>query len=95
MDGDQCRNQPVSQDQKNWKTYSQKEGLTETEIKSLVSVGKKMWAGGIGGSLFEYDAVSDRWKRIEPTDLLKTGGIHSITVTKEKVLSVEIMGKYL
>jgi len=44
-----------------------------------------MWAGGIGGSLFEYDAVSDRWKRIEPTDLLKTGGIHSITVTKEKV----------
>jgi hypothetical protein len=70
---------------KNWKTYSQKEGLTETEIKSLVTVGKKIWAGGIGGSLFEYDAVSDRWKKIEPTDSLKNGGIHSITVTKEKV----------
>jgi hypothetical protein len=70
---------------KNWKTYSQKEGLTEREIKSLVMVGKKIWAGGIGGSLFEYDAVSDRWKKIEPTDSLKNGGIHSITVAKEKV----------
>jgi hypothetical protein len=70
---------------KTWKTYSQKEGLTETEIKSLVSIGRKIWAGGIGGTLFEYDAVSDRWKRIEPTDPLKNGGINSITVTKEKV----------
>ena len=70
---------------KTWKTYSQKEGLTETEIKSLVNVGKKMWAGGIGGALFEYDAVTNRWKRIETTDSLKNGGIHSITVTKEKV----------
>ena len=70
---------------KTWKTYSQKEGLTETEIKSLASIGRKMWAGGIGGFLFEYDAVSDRWKRIEPTDSLKNGGIHSIVVTKEKV----------
>jgi len=69
---------------KTWKTYSQKEGLTETEIKSLVTVGKKMWAGGIGGSLFDYDAVSDRWKKIEPTDALKNGGIYSIAVTKEK-----------
>lgn len=71
--------------QKTWKTYSQKEGLTETEIKSLVKVGQRIWAGGIGGSLFEYDTVSDRWKKIEPTDPLKNGGIHSITATKEKV----------
>ena len=70
---------------KNWKTYSQKEGLTETEIKSLVTVGRKMWAGGIGGFLFEYDVVSDRWKRIEPMDSLKNGGIYSIVATKEKV----------
>ena len=70
---------------KTWKTYSQKEGLTETEIKSLVNVGKKMWAGGIGGAIFEYDAVTNRWKRIETTDSLKNGGIHSFTVTKEKV----------
>jgi hypothetical protein len=70
---------------KTWKTYSQKEGLTETEIKSLVKIGQKMWAGSIGGTLFEYDAVSDHWKRIEPTDSLKKGGIHSIAVTKEKV----------
>ncbi len=71
--------------QKTWKTYSQKEGLTEIEIKSLVKVGQRIWAGGIGGSLFEYDTVSDRWKRIEPTDPLKNGGIHSITATREKV----------
>jgi ligand-binding sensor domain-containing protein len=68
-----------------WKTYSQKDGLTETEIKSLVSVGRRIWAGGIGGTLFEYDPVPDRWKRIEPADPLRNGGIQSITVTKEKV----------
>jgi len=70
---------------KTWKTYSQKEGLTEMEIKSLASIGRKMWAGGIGGFLFEYDVVPDRWKRIEPMDSLKNGGIHSIVATKEKV----------
>lgn len=70
---------------KTWKTYSQKEGLTETEIKSLVSTGRKIWAGGIGGTLFEYDPVADRWKRIEPSDPSKNGGIYSIAVTKEKV----------
>jgi len=66
-------------------TYSQREGLTKAEIKSLVSIGQKIWAGGIGGTLIEYDAVSDRWKRIESKDPLKNGGINSITVTKEKV----------
>jgi hypothetical protein len=70
---------------KTWKTYFQKEGLTETEIKSLVSAGQKIWAGGIGGTLFQYDPASDRWNKIEPTDSLKSGGIHSIAVTKEKV----------
>lgn len=70
---------------KNWKNYSQKEGLTETEIKSLVSIGKKIWAGGVGGSLFEYEAVSDRWKKIEAMDSLKHGGIYSMAVIKEKV----------
>ncbi len=72
--------------QKTWKTYSQKEGLTEPEIKSLVSIGRKIWAGGIGGTLFEYDPATNRWKRIEPTDSLKKGGIHSMVVAKEKVL---------
>jgi ligand-binding sensor domain-containing protein len=70
---------------KTWKTYSQKEGLTESEIKSLVRVEPKIWAGGIGGALFEYDVVSDHWKKIEATDSLKNGGIHSIVATKEKV----------
>jgi ligand-binding sensor domain-containing protein len=70
---------------KTWKTYSQKDGLNETEIKSLASVGQKIWAGGIGGSLSEYDLGLDRWKRIEPSDPLKNGGIYSIAVTKERV----------
>ncbi len=69
-----------------WKNYSQKEGLTETEIKTLVKVGGRIWAGGIGGNLFEYDSASDRWKRLEPTDSLKNGGIQSIAVTKERVI---------
>jgi ligand-binding sensor domain-containing protein len=69
---------------KTWKTYSQKEGLTEAEIKSVVSVGQKLWAGGLGGTLFEYDGISDLWKKIEPTDSLKTGGINSIAVGKDR-----------
>ena len=71
---------------KTWKTYFQKEGISETEIKSLVAIGRRMWAGGTGGTLFEYDVVSDRWKKIEPTDPLKSGGIHSMVMTKEKIL---------
>ena len=71
---------------KSWKTYSQKEGLTDIEIKALVKVGQRIWAGGVGGTLFEYDSVSDRWKRLEPTDSLRNGGIQSIAVTKEKAL---------
>ena len=74
----------LQKDKKTWKTYSEKEGLTETEIKSLVEAGPRVWAGGIGGTLFEYDPASDSWRKIESTDPLKTGGIHSITVTKEK-----------
>ncbi|MEW6377221.1 MAG: two-component regulator propeller domain-containing protein [Thermodesulfobacteriota bacterium] len=74
----------LHKDKRTWKTYSQKDGLTETEIKSLVKAGQRIWAGGIGGALFEYDPVSDRWKKIEPADSLKNGGIHSITVIKNK-----------
>ena len=41
--------------QKTWKNYSKKEGLPDSEIKALVKVGQKIWAGAIDGSLFEYD----------------------------------------
>jgi ligand-binding sensor domain-containing protein len=71
--------------QKSWKTCSLEEGLTGTEIKSLAKVGGKIWAGGMDGTLFEYDSVSDHWKRIEPSDSLKNGGIHSIAAIKERV----------
>ena len=67
------------------KSYSQKEGLAEMEIKSIAKARDWIWAGGIDGTLFGYDPVSDRWKKIEPTDSSKNGGIHSITVTKERV----------
>jgi ligand-binding sensor domain-containing protein len=69
-----------------WRTYSQKEGLAETEIKSLVRVGSKIWAGGIGGTLSEYDSSADLWKKIDLSkDSLRNGGIHSIAVVKGKV----------
>ena len=71
--------------QRTWKNYSKKEGLPDSEIKALVKVGQKMWAGAIDGSLFEYDAAPDRWKKIEPTDPLKNGGIYSIAVAKDRV----------
>lgn len=74
----------LNKNQRAWKTYSQKEGLTDGEIKSLVKIGQRMWAGSIGGALFEYDLASDRWKKLEPTDPLKNGGINAITVTREK-----------
>ncbi len=68
-----------------WKTYAQKEGLTDLEIKSLAKVGEKIWAGSTKGTLYEYDAASDRWKKLEPTDPLKSGGINSLAVIQGKV----------
>lgn len=73
-------------DRKAWKHYSQDEGLPETEIRSLARVGQSLWAGGSTGTLAEYDAVTDRWKRLGPTDSLKNGAIHFITATKGRVL---------
>jgi ligand-binding sensor domain-containing protein len=69
---------------KTWKTYSEKEDIPG-EIKSLVKVGQKMWAGAIGGGLFEYDPAADRWRKIEATDSLKNGGIQSIHATHDRV----------
>lgn len=71
---------------KTWKTYSHREGLTETEIKSLVKIGERMWAGGIGGSLFEFEPGSDRWKRVEATDPIKHGGINSLVGAKGRLI---------
>ena len=48
-------------------------------------MGPRIWAGGVEGTLFEYDVGADGWKKMEPTDPLKNGGIQSIVVTKEKV----------
>lgn len=70
---------------KDWKNYSLKKGLIETEVKSLVTVGERIWAGAIDGSLFEYDGGIDHWRRIDPRDQLKDGGINSIVVFKDKV----------
>ncbi len=69
-----------------WKNYSEKEGLTEVEIKALVKVGQKIWAGGSGGGLFEYDSASDRWRKLDSADSLRNGGIQSIAVTRTKVI---------
>jgi hypothetical protein len=71
--------------QNTWKTYAQKEGLVDLEIKSLTMVGEKIWAGSSKGTLYEYDPASDRWKKIEPTDPLKNGGINSLAVIQGKV----------
>lgn len=68
-----------------WRKYSTKEGFPETEIKVLTSVGQKIWAGSADGFLFEYEPTSDRWKRLEPTDPLKNGGIYALTVAKNRV----------
>ncbi len=68
-----------------WKSYGEKEGLADLEIKALTRVGDKIWAGSVRGDLYEYDAAADRWKKIESTDPLKSGGIHSFAVIQGKV----------
>jgi ligand-binding sensor domain-containing protein len=73
-------------DKKIWRTFSPKEGLTEIEIKSLVKAGNRLWAGSVGGALFEYDPASDSWKKIESNDPLKNGAIHSIAVSQERMI---------
>jgi len=70
---------------KSWRKYGTKEGLPETEFKALASVGHKIWAGNADGALFEYDPTSDRWKRLDPTDPLKSGGIYALTVAMNRV----------
>ena len=71
--------------QKQWKSYGQKEGLSDLEIKALAQVGDKIWAGSVQGAIYEYDPAADRWKKIESTDPLRNGGIHSLAVIQGKV----------
>lgn len=68
-----------------WKRYGPKEGLPETEIKSLVKVKDRIWAGTPRGDLLVFDPGRDTWGPLEGADLLKTGGIHSLHVLKESV----------
>ena len=70
---------------KTWKRYTAKEGFPEREVKSLIKVGQKVWAGSADGFLFEYDPGLDRWKQLDSTDPLKNGGIYSMTATKDWV----------
>jgi ligand-binding sensor domain-containing protein len=51
----------------------------------LVKAGTRIWAGSIGGALFEYDPASDYWKKIDSPDPCKSGGIHSIAASKERI----------
>jgi ligand-binding sensor domain-containing protein len=70
---------------KTWRQYGPKEGLPEVEVKALASVGHKIWAGNADGTLFEYDPASDRWKRLDPTDSLKNGGVYALAVARNRV----------
>ncbi len=68
-----------------WKKYTAKEGFPEREMKSLVRVGQKVWAGSADGLLLEYDPDLDRWKQLDSTDPLKNGGVYSMLATKDWV----------
>ncbi len=70
---------------KTWHKFGGKEGLPETEIKALVGVGKKIWAGSADGDLFEYEPASDRWKKLDPTDSLKNSGVFALTIANNRV----------
>ena len=75
----------LSNNRQTWKRYGLSERILDSEIKSLARVEDRIWAGTSRGSLFEYDPSSDRWKKIDPADPLKDGGIHSIGVIRGKV----------
>ncbi len=72
-------------EKKGWKNYSLGERLGETEIKSLIKVENRLWAGESSGSLFEYEPQGDRWWKFESKDPLKKGGINSMTVIKGRI----------
>ena len=76
----------LQKSQMKWKNYGQQEGLTDLEIKALAQVGDKIWAGSTQGALYEYDPPAEGWKRIEPTDSLKNGGIYCLAAIQGKVL---------
>jgi ligand-binding sensor domain-containing protein len=71
--------------EKTWRKYGAKEGLPEAEIKALANMGNKIWAGSADGILFEYDPSSDRWKKLDPADPLKSGGIYGLTAAMNRV----------
>jgi ligand-binding sensor domain-containing protein len=69
---------------KTFKNYSTKQGLPESEIKAIARVGQKLWAGAADGGLFELDPGSDRWKKLEPTDPIRSSSLYCITAVKGK-----------
>jgi hypothetical protein len=68
-----------------WKNYGQPEGLGDLEIKALARVGDRIWAGSSRGTLYEYDPPAEAWKKIEPADPLKDGGIYCLAAIQGKV----------
>jgi ligand-binding sensor domain-containing protein len=75
----------LQKNQMKWKNYGQQEGLADLEIKALARVGDKVWAGSSRGTLYEYDPPSEGWRRIEPIDALKNGGIYCLATIQGKV----------
>ena len=67
------------------KTYGAESGLAEVEVKSLVKVQDRIWAGSPRGSLLIYDPAKDAWSPMETGDPLKSGGINSMHVLKDSV----------
>ena len=59
--------------------------MAGVEIKSLVRVKDRIWAGTPRGALLIYDPAKDVWSSLETADPLKNEGLNSIHVMKESV----------
>jgi len=70
---------------RSFKTYGAEAGVAEAEVKSLVKVKDRIWAGSPRGSLLTYDSAKDAWVPLETADPLKDGGINSMHVLKDSV----------
>jgi len=70
---------------RSFKSYGAGAGLAEMEIKSLVKVKDRIWAGSSQGALLIFDPAKEVWSPLETSDALKGGGINSMHVFKESV----------
>lgn len=58
--------------------YGARDGLPDSEAKSIVAIEKELWAGFSNGILARFDLASNKWQVFTSNDTLSTMPVHSI-----------------